>query len=46
MTTHLKQEVMRFEQYKTQFAFLREHDISTPEQLAAYQTDAENGSQS
>lgn len=41
MTTHLKQEVMRFEQYKTQFAFLREHDISTPEQLAAYQTDAE-----
>ena len=41
MTAHLRREVLRFEQYKAQFAFLRARDISTPEQLAAYRTGAE-----
>ena len=41
MTPHLRQEVMKFEQYKEQFAFLREQGITTPEQLAAFQTRTE-----
>ena len=36
MTAHLKQEVMKFEKYKEQFAFLREHNITTPEELAKF----------
>jgi len=36
MTPHLKDELMKFERYKVQFALLREHGISTPEQLNAY----------
>lgn len=41
MTPHLKGEVMKFEAYKAQFAFLREHGISTPEQLLAHKEAAE-----
>lgn len=41
MTPHLKGEIMRFEQYRAQFDFLRGHALSTPEQLAAYRADAE-----
>lgn len=41
MTPHLKGEIMRFEQYKAQFEFLREHALSTPEQLTAYRAGAE-----
>lgn len=36
MDAHMKREVMKFEKYKVQFAFLRDHDITTPEQLAAF----------
>ena len=41
MTPHLRQEVMKFERYKEQFAFLREQDITTPEQMDAFQTRTE-----
>ena len=41
MTTHLKQEVMKFERYREQFAFLREQGITTPEQLDAFQARTE-----
>ena len=41
MTPHLRREVMKFERYREQFAFLREQDITTPEQLAAVQTRTE-----
>ena len=41
MTPHLRQEVMKFERYKEQFAFLREQGITTPEQLAAFRTRTE-----
>lgn len=41
MTGHLRQEVMKFEQYKAQFDFLRKHDISDPEQLSAFITESE-----
>ena len=37
MTPHLRQEVMRFEQYQAQFAFLRENDITTPADMAAFE---------
>ena len=41
MTPHLRQEIMKFERYKEQFAFLREQNIATPEQLAAFQAHTE-----
>ena len=43
MTPHLKAEVMKFEQYKEQFAFLMEHNISTQSQLQDFmdQTDSQ-----
>lgn len=41
MTPHLKAEIMKFERYRTQFKFLRENNISTPEQLAAYKESKE-----
>ena len=41
MTPHLRQEVMKFEQYRAQFAFLREQGIATPEQLTAFQARTE-----
>lgn len=41
MTPHLKAEIMKFEQYKAQFRFLHEHNISSPEQLAAHRAGCE-----
>ena len=41
MTPRLKQELMRFEQYKEQFQFLRENEIETARQLSACQAQAE-----
>ena len=41
MTPHLRQEVMKFERYKEQFAFLREQGITTPEQLDTFQARTE-----
>ena len=41
MTPHLKGEIMKFERYKTQFKFLHENGISTPEQLAAHRAACE-----
>ena len=41
MTPHLRQEVMKFEKYREQFAFLREHNISSPENMARFVSDAE-----
>ena len=37
MTPHLRQAVMRFERYQAQFAFLRENDITTPADMAAFE---------
>jgi len=42
MTPQMKSEVMKFEQYREQFAFLRENGISTPEDLTAFQSHAED----
>ena len=41
MTTHLRKEIMKFEQYKEQFAFLREHGVSTAEGLQAVRARTE-----
>lgn len=41
MTPHLRKELMKFEQYKAQLAFLREHGISTAEDLQAVRTRTE-----
>ena len=41
MTPHLRQEVMKFERYKEQFAFLREQGITTPDQLDTFQSRTE-----
>lgn len=41
MTPHLRQEVMRFEQYRAQFAFLRENEITTQEDMDAFQVRTE-----
>ena len=38
MTPHLRREVMRFEQYRTQFDFLRENEIVTQADMDAFQT--------
>ncbi len=42
MTPKMKAEVMKFEQYREQFAFLRKNDISTQEDIAAFQARAED----
>ena len=42
MTSKLKAEVMKFEQYRSQFAFLRENNISTQEDLTAFQAHAKD----
>ncbi len=42
MTPKMKAEVMKFEQYREQFAFLRENGISTQEDIAAFQAHAED----
>ena len=36
MTPELKASVMRFEQYRAQFAFLRDNDITMPEDMTAF----------
>lgn len=41
MTPHLRREIMKFESYKEQFAFLRAHGVSTAEDLQAVRTRAE-----
>ena len=41
MTPHLRQEVMRFEQYRAQFAFLREHEIVVQADMDAFQSRTE-----
>ena len=41
MTPHLKQEVMKFEQYREKFHFLRENNIATPNDMAAFQARTE-----
>ena len=38
MTPHLRREIMKFESYKEQFAFLRAHGVSTAEGLQAVHT--------
>lgn len=41
MTPHLRQEVMRFEQYQVQFVFLRENNIVTQADMDAVQSRTE-----
>ena len=41
MTPELKASVMRFEQYRAQFAFLRENGITTKEEMEAFTTRTE-----
>ena len=41
MTPRLRQDVMKFEQYREKFQFLRENGISTPEEMAALQARTE-----
>ena len=41
MTPHLRQEVMRFEQYQVQFVFLRENNIVTQADMDAVQSSTE-----
>ena len=41
MSAHTKQEVMKFERYKEQFAFLREHKITTAQELGAFLNQTE-----
>ena len=41
MTTHLRKEIMKFEQYKEQFAFLRTHGVSTADGLQAVRARTE-----
>ena len=41
MMPQLRQEVMKAERYRAQFAFLRENDIATREDMTAFQSRAE-----
>lgn len=41
MTPRLRQEVMKFEQYREKFAFLRDNGIATPQDMAAFQNRTE-----
>ena len=41
MTPRLRKEVMRFERYREQFAFLRENNIVSQEDMTAFQSRAE-----
>ena len=41
MTPHLRREIMKFESYKEQFAFLRAHGVSRAEDLQAVRARAE-----
>ena len=42
MTPQLRKEVLRFERCREQFAFLRENSITTPEDMASFQSRTEN----
>lgn len=42
MTPKIKAEVMKFERYREQFVFLRENGISTQDDIAAFQAQAED----
>jgi len=42
MTPELKASIMRFEQYRAQFAFLRDNGISTKEEMAAFVSRTED----
>ena len=41
MTPQLRQEVMKAERYRVRFAFLRDNDIVTPQDMAAFETRTE-----
>ena len=41
MAPHLRQEVMKAERYRTQFAFLRENNITGPDDMTAFLTRTE-----
>ncbi len=41
MTPQLRKDVMRFEQYREQFAFLRDNNLASPANLADFQTRTE-----
>ncbi len=41
MTSRLRREVMNFERYREQFKFLRDNDITTPADMAAFQARTE-----
>ena len=41
MTAHTREEAMKFEQYRAQFAFLRENNISTQDDMTAFQSRTE-----
>ena len=41
MTPHLRKEIMKFESYKEQFAFLREHGVTTAARLDAVRDHTE-----
>lgn len=40
-TPQLRQEVMKAERYRAQFAFLRENEINTPEEMTVFQSRTE-----
>lgn len=42
MTPRLRKEIMRAERYREQFAFLRDNDISTQEEMSAFRIYTEN----
>ena len=41
ITTHTRKAVMKFEQYRAQFTFLRENEITNQEDMAAFQSRTE-----
>ena len=41
MTPQLRQEVMKAERYRAQFAFLRDNDIATPQDMAVFEARTE-----
>ena len=41
MTPKMRADVMKFEKLKAQFAFVRENNLTTPEDMKAYQSKAE-----
>jgi hypothetical protein len=42
MSRYLKEELLKFEQYKEQFRFLQTHHIETESNLQSYKTDCQN----